>query len=950
MRTWKTVLLIAGIVILIVFAPLITVPLLFRDQVTERVKAEINRNVDAQVDFGSVGITFFRNFPNITFSLNDLSVAGVDAFAGDTLATVGRFRLVLDVGSVIRAYRHDAPLVVRSIDVAGPSIHARVLEDGRASWDIFREEEARPAREDEAAPFNVGLRRFAITDGRVLYEDERTGLRARLDGLDHELRGDFTRSHFDLRTRTHVDGVTVSHRGIPYLSGVVADLTADLAADLDARRFTFRENQLQLNELGLGFDGSVALADGGVELDVTFAADRAEFRDILSFVPALYLRDFGTIQTSGNVAVNGHARGLYADGLVPSFALNVDVADGMFRYPDLPLPARNIVADVAIGNPGGDLDGTVVDVRRFAIQFGDDPFEARLRVATPVSDPDIDLAMKGRIDLADVGRTLKLEGVEELAGVVTTDAEARTRLSYVETGQYERVTALGHVEARDIRVAGTGVERPASIEELLLELSPSRAELRALRGTMGSSDFQATGSLDNVLGFALRGEPLRGQARLTSGFFLVDEWRSDDELAVVPVPPYLDMALTAAVARIRHEELELTDARGAVRVRDERVTVEDFVMRGLGGEIVASGYYETTDLAAPTFDINLALKDIDIPTAAATVTTVRLLAPVTPYATGSFTADVRAYGVLGPDLMPRFELLNGTGSFRTANVAIRDFPALVRASEVVGLPQLRDPGLRDFASAMEIRDGRVHVEPFDVGLGASRMLVSGSNGFDQTLDYAIVLEVPRTELGAEADRLITGLLAEVGRVGVDLQAADAVRLNLRLGGTVTDPSVGVDFGSAVTGAREQVTRLVEDEAARRLEDVERRVDAAREEATARARTEADRILRDAEEQAARIREEAERLAETVRTEGYAQADRLLEEARTPVARLAAGPAANRIRQETDDRAAQLIRESDRRAEQVLDEARRRADALLDEEPPAGEPPTGAPPGEAPQDR
>lgn len=938
MRAWKTVLLVGAIVLAVVLTPLITLPFLFRDQVTERVKTEINRNVAARVDFGSVGITFFRNFPNITFSLNDLSVEGADAFEGDILARVGSFRLVLDLGSVVRAWRHDAPLVVRSVDVVRPVVHARVLEDGRASWDIFpdaAERDAAAAAEPDG--FNVGLRRLTITDGHVLYEDERTGARASLEGLSHTLRGDFTRQQFDIGTSTLVDRLTFSHAGIPYLNGVTLDAAVDLAADLDARRFTFRQNRVRLNELALGFDGWAALGDSGVDVDVTFEADRAGFREILSLVPALYLEGFDGIRTAGTVAVRGHARGTYAESRVPAFVLGIDVADGMFQYPDLPLPARDIFADVAIENPGGDLDDTVVDVRRFAIRFGDDPFEARMRLASPVSDPDFDLAVRGRIDLADVARTVRLEGFEELAGVVTTDASARTRLSWLENGEYDRVSAAGHLDVRDVRLAGGDLPHATAIDELVLELSPSRAELTALRGTIGSSDFRATGSLDNLLGFALRGEPLRGEADVTSGFFLLDEWRSDEELDVILVPANLDLVLTAAVARIRHEELELHDARGRVRVKDQRMTLEDFALRGLGGGIVASGYYETVDPVAPAFDFHLSLEDIDIPAAAAALNTVRVMAPVAAYATGEFTADVRLDGVLGPDLSPRFELLNGAGTLRTFNVALRDFPALERAAEMAGLRELGQPALRDFASSIEIRGGRLHVDPFDVGFGASRMHVSGSNGFDQSLDYAVVLEVPRAELGTEANRVIGSLIAQAGRAGIDLEAVEAVRLNLRLGGTVTSPAVGLDFGSTVGSARDQVGRLVGDEVERRVEQVERQVDAAREEASARARAEADRILLDAEQRAAAIREEAERLAETVRSQGYTQADRLLAEATTPVARMAARPAADRLRKETDERVARMIGEADRRADELVEAARARSDALLGGEEAATEP-------------
>jgi hypothetical protein len=933
MKALKITGIIAAILVIVFIGLLILIPVLFKDQIAERVRVEINNNVQARVDWSDFGLTLFRNFPNLTFSMNDLTVSGVDAFEGDTLTSVKNFRLVLDVGSVIRGIRKGDQIVIRSIRIDEPSIHAKVLEDGRVNWDIMIDDESAAVSEEEQEipAFNIGLQRFEIRNGRFLFEDLSSELYASITGLNHTLRGDFTQDLFTLDTHTSIDELTVRFAGIPYLNRVMLEMRADLEADMVNRRFAFKENEIRMNELLLGFDGYAALREENIDIDITFEAARAEFRDILSFVPAIYMQDFQQLQTSGNVAVNGHIKGTYGEEQFPSFAFNVDVKEGMFRYPDLPLPARNIFVDLSIDNPGGDVDNTVVNMKRFHIELGNDPFEAQMVLRTPVSDPDIDFSLRGKIDLAEVNRTMKLEEIEELTGIITADAAMRTRLSYIENEQYDRVTARGNVEVRNLTVRNEQLKHPVEISEVLLVFSPQHAEMKSFIGQIGSSDMQMTGYLDNLLGFALKDEDLRGRATFTSNFFNLDEWQSDDEeLEVIPVPANIDFTLNATIARMVYDTMEMTDARGNLRVKDERITLQTFTMNTLGGEIVMSGYYETTDVEKPTFDFDFAMKNIDIPSAFTTFNTVQMLAPVAEYATGNFSANLKMNGALGTDMMPLFDILNGRGTLQTSRLAIQDFPVLNRISDAIRVQQLRDPQIEDFRSSIEIRDGRLHVNPFDLRTGNSKMNVSGSNGIDRSINYVLGIEIPKSDLGADANRVITNLISEAGRRGVDLQTADAVRLNVTVGGTITNPSIKTDFANVVTSAREQVEQVIRDEVDRRIEDVEQRVDDAREEARAKARAEADRIMRDADQRAAAIREEAGKLAETVRQEGYAQADRLMEEATNPIARAAARPAADRLRKEADDRAAQIIREADRRAEQLLDEAKKRADELLDE--------------------
>ena len=46
----------------------------------------MNQSLTARVDWRDAGVTFFRNFPNLTLRLDDLTVANEGRFAGDTVA------------------------------------------------------------------------------------------------------------------------------------------------------------------------------------------------------------------------------------------------------------------------------------------------------------------------------------------------------------------------------------------------------------------------------------------------------------------------------------------------------------------------------------------------------------------------------------------------------------------------------------------------------------------------------------------------------------------------------------------------------------------------------------------------------------------------------------------------------------------------------------------------
>ena len=921
-RPARRILLVVGAVLALVLVLAALLPLLFGGRIAERVKAEANQSLDARVDWRDASLGLFRNFPNLTLGLDDLTVAGVGPFEGDTLAAVRRLGVVLDLASAVRAaLGGSGPVVVRAVELDQPRLSLLKLEDGTANWDITKVDTAAARPEAEAGrPFAVSLRRFEIDSGTVAFDNRAANLRASVVGLDQSLSGDFGNEQLTIRTLAHADEVSLAFAGIPYLNRVRLDLSTDIAADLAKKSFTLQESGVRLNELTLAFSGSVAAAAERLALDLAFGAPRTDFRHILSLVPAVYSRDFQSVQTSGSLAVSGRVQGEYGDDAFPSLSLGAKVENGSFRYPDLPLPARDIALDLSITNPGGHADSTTVDLRRFHVVLGSNPVDAVLVLRTPISDPDVDARVAGRVDLADLRRTLKLEGVEELAGTIAADAAVRTRMSWLDSAnpQYDRISARGTVDVAGLTVKSDSLPHPLTIREASLRLGPRSAELRSFAGTIGSSDLRLTGRLDNLLGYVLRDDDLRGSASLTSNRFNLDEWRSDEGgLEVIPVPPRIDFSFDAKVSELLFDKLRMANARGRLRVKDERVTLENFTFNTLGGEIGVTGFYETTDPAKPTFDVGMRMQKIDIPSAVEQLTTVRMLAPVARYAQGNFSTDLKVSGALGKDMMPLYDVLTGQGSLQTSRLVINDFPALDRLAGLTKLDFLNDPTLQALRSRFQIREGRLHVEPFSVPVGPTTLQVSGSNGLDQSLDYVLQLPVPRSALGADASQAIAGIVSKAAGAGLDLQGASTIPLGIRLTGTVTNPSIDTEIGKAATAVVEDAKEAVR-------EAVEQRVEATVDSAKLRAAAEAQRLVAEAEEQAAKIRAEAQALAESVKREGYAQADSLVGRGEGPLARAAAEVAADRLRKETDRKSASIVEQAAKRADALVAEARKQS--------------------------
>jgi hypothetical protein len=81
----KKFLKITGLILFVILLLMISLPFIFKGKILETVKTEINKTVDARVDFKRLELNFFRSFPNASVSLDNFYIAGINEFENDTL-------------------------------------------------------------------------------------------------------------------------------------------------------------------------------------------------------------------------------------------------------------------------------------------------------------------------------------------------------------------------------------------------------------------------------------------------------------------------------------------------------------------------------------------------------------------------------------------------------------------------------------------------------------------------------------------------------------------------------------------------------------------------------------------------------------------------------------------------------------------------------------------------
>lgn len=931
----KKILKITGITLLVLLVLIISLPFMFKGKIIDIVKEQANANLNAKVDFGEFDLGLISTFPNFNFSIDNVTVDGVDKFEGTQLANIKNLSLKVDLMSVISGDE----IKVKSIYIEEPTVNAVVLADTSANWDIAKatEEIEEEVAEEEASPFKLNLQDLTIKNAKINYEDATMNLTTSIIGLNFNLSGDMTQDVTDLVTKTVIDELNLTMDNIAYFKKANVEADAIIKADLANYKFTFTDNQFRLNELFLGFDGWVAIFEDNddIDMDITFNAQKTDFKNILSLVPAVFMTDFASVKTEGKLALNGFAKGKMTETALPAFGLDLLVEKAMFKYPDLPKAVNNIHVDLAISNPGGSEDNTLINLKRFYMEMAGNPVEMKMRLSTPISDPNIDANLMAKLDLASVKDVMPMEAGDEMNGKINADVTLKGKMSSIDNERYEEFEAKGSFGIFEMLYKSDSLPYDVKLQQMTLNFSPQFVELANFDAQIGKSDMHANGKIENFIAYVLddSSNVLTGNFMFNSTVMDLNEFMTEEEVAategteaaeepltVIEVPKNIDFSLTSTLSKVIYDNMEITDMKGLITVKDQKVSMKDVAMNLLGGKMMMNGFYETTNPAAPGINFDMVIQDFDVATVVSTFNTIEEMAPYAKNAKGRFNTSLKLEGILDKEMMPDMNSLTGNGDMLTKNIKVEDVKAMNQLADVLKNDNLRVLEVNDANIKYAFKDGRVNIEPFDVKLGKTTGTMSGSNGFDQTIDYKMTLKTPTKELGA-GDAL-NKLQSQASGLGMSLKSAETVSVDVLLKGTFDDPKVSVSLKDAVGSVTDEIKEQVK-------EKITEEVDKAKEEAKKKAREQADKLIAEAEKNAQKIRDEAKAAADKVRAEADKQANDLIAKAGSnPIKKIAAEKAAQKLKDEAEKKAVGIENEGNKRADALVAKAKQEADDMM----------------------
>ena len=813
----KKILKIVGVLLILIIAVLIAAPFFLEAKIGDIIKNNVNKNVNATLDFSEANLSLVSSFPNAEVAFKDVVLINKAPFEGDTLFKATNLELTMGIMQLFKGTGES--IAINNIYLDDALVNVVVDKEENANYDIAIASETTTTVEEPSTTdgFSFDLQSYEISNSRIYYTDNSTGITFKLDDFQHKGTGDLSLATSELDTHTDAF-ISLEMDSVNYLNKNKIKLDALIAIDLNENKYSFLKNEALLNQLPLVFDGFIKLNEISQEIDLTFKTPSSDFKNFLGVIPEIYSKNIEDVTTTGDFTVNGNFNGIVDETHIPKFHIEIKSDNASFKYPDLPKAVRNVNFDIQLNNKTGITEDTYVDINKASFMIDEDKFNLTSHITELMGNTKVKAHMDGAMNLANISKAYPVPAEYNLKGMLKADITTAFDMQSVEKEQYEKTSTTGDLSVTNFEYNSDELANPVKFNSARLTFNPKTVTLNNLNGKTGTTDFDATGTINNLLGFMFNDEKVEGNFNLKSNTFALNDFMvaetdnsvetvngetnsgSTTEEEKIKIPSFLDATINADAKKVIYDNITLSNVTGVLRIKDETATLSNMNAGMFGGNIAFNGDVSTKN-DTPTFNMKLDLNKLGIQETFASVDLFKTIAPIAKMLNGKLTSDISLSGNLTDDLLPNLLSLSGDlfADIMTEEVNTESSPVLNSLVSNLNFIDPKQLNLKDLKTSLSFKDGIVTVKPFTLNYKDIQINVDGSHSFDQKLNYKATLQVPAKYLGSD----VTKLIAKIDDTSLNDLTIPVVA---NIGGLYNSPQVTTDLTS---GVKQLTTKLIE---------------------------------------------------------------------------------------------------------------------------------------------
>ncbi len=764
-----------------------------KEMAIEKISSALERKVTVE----SVSISFWGG---LGIYLKGIKIANPQGFEGPDFLTATALDVKLRLFPLLRK-----EVQIDRLILVKPQIALHKLADGRHNYKFGTTQtpvasaipsSARDTSQEEmsdetkVAALAISFDNLSIEKGTLRYLDDSAGMQifARGFTLNSKVSSPAEMVFHTIGT-VDIDSlkITSTKSKIPPL---VVSARYDATIDLKGNNIVLANSKLRVNELEFDVKAGIPNLTTMAFINLEMATERTDIADIVSILPDTAKSMIEPYSIEGKVGFDVSIKYNKAS----KSALNYS---GKASFSNLKLSKKDVAGELIINSAGADFKNDYVRIAVEKGSFDNNPLEGIIAVSN-FKRPEINGKFKGKINLALLNPFLPKKGNPKISGLMQFDIGASGSIKELPTMQIS-----GSLAIKDGTYSASTLPEPIEKFDFEMKMTPQNMEISNLFVKLPSSDFALSGRMTDPLPGLIPG--YKGDAPRPNLTFKMSSHRFDtDKLFPEAVPgsgvnrskmaqdslplliiPDIDGSGSGTLDTLIYSKVEFTQITANIAIKDRKVFITQ-----------ANGNVYTGKVKGET---EIDLNDFNNP---------------------KYTGKYEATQVQADDFLTRFTgfgghifgKLNMNGSFSASGWEPEPFVrslsmdglAVINEAKLVNFEPLKqlaqnlnfktfdEETLKDAASAFRVVNGRVAFDGLKFISSIGNWNVTGSIGFDGTLDYLGEVLLSDDVTGQLMSQ--SGLVSSLAGLFKE-SSSGRVRVPFRLAGSYASPKISVDMSA-----------------------------------------------------------------------------------------------------------------------------------------------------------
>lgn len=811
----KKVFITLVIIIVLIIVALMVIPVFFKSDILRLIEEKSSKYIQAELAIGDVNLSMFKNFPNLSVTLENVMISKEENNTRDTLVNIPHFEASVNLKSLISGDE----IIINNILLKDCLFSPKVNAEGKANWDIMVPSDTTEVAAQETAPEEtadsgsetaVAFNNIEVRNLVLDYKDYQASTFAHVDAVNLNLKGNFSETNTILNVLLSLKNISLRQGNSVWVNNTDFNWQADIAANLKDMQFDIQKNDMALNDLKLDLIGSLGIKEDKYTMDLKLNAPDTKFESLLALIPKDFQKEIEGVKTSGEFQLSMEAKGEYYENHLPAINLNFNILNASLKYPELPESVEKINLKLNVTNPGGTVAQTVANLSTLTFTIANNPFNMNVLVSN-LDDPTFKGGMKGVINFESLKKALPLKDIT-LNGILTTDLSFDGKYQYIEKEQYEKFTANGKIALKNVLFKSADFPEGISVPSGEITITPARLNLKDLLVKIKSSDFSLQGYVSNYLPYVFKDQTLKGNFTLTSSTINLNEFMtstdSGSEAAPaenenttatqqaspeaeegIAIPKNIQVAFNTNIKQILFDSLIIKNIKGSIETNGGVATLKNLSMDMLDGNLVMNGSYNTANPAKPSVDLNLRASDIDITSTYHAFSFIKESIPIAMNCSGKISAAMKFSSELDKEMSPIMTTANGGGSLSTTGFLIKDNPAMLQLASLLKNDELSRLSIANLKIDFKINNGNITVEPFTTNIAGNPTTFQGTQTVNGEMDYVMSMNIARKYFGKDIDNVLKAIPGANNIKSLDV--------DVKIGGTLSKPTVTPDLSKAL---------------------------------------------------------------------------------------------------------------------------------------------------------